>query len=817
MEHLHQQQHYELPSSQQISQRVQLQNPISIDQMRDGVVAKATYSRYVNEIIHFLNWVAVNMPCWMTELCSTQYKAIVMRQEGEGVREREKQIKVSWTTLVKKAGINPLIKVDQMTPEGVMLYISAQANQSTGLPLSKSGYNGKRSAIKHFVRCHWEESGWNDDFDTKLEQYWTGFIRGLSEETFTARQRSSQKKKQRLTPAPVHNDSPSAADKSIKSNDDSSLSEAEDDSSGDEYDDDDRDLFREGKIPMTPELFRHVCRWFLEWRSVEGILCACFVAITWHLACRSYNTARIRYSHITWLVFDAMHVRFRHTKSQQHGQARRYKRACYSNPFEWYIDMPFLLGLYLATSFNTVQRRGMRLFPGGGKSQSSRVTNHFKRLLKEHEDEVLGMGYDSIDELGLHSIRKGATTYLSSLPGGPSLPAICRRAGWSLGHVHDLYIFQTQEGDEFAGRCLSMLNMMNGDFGSSPAFFADDAGNALINNAVANVFLHHHEMDGSTQLFRRCLASMVFHRETVLNLHTSHAARSIPLYCQSEMHNELASHVKMVHCWETNAAFTGIPPHIKLLVDMASIKATQERLVEEITTRVAAAFSYALDDRQIGEGALTEGRITSIVNTALEEQLESLSRTITQKFNSIVRTAAPTTHLPTQDLPRSDAGGGQTLFQLRSHRNGILSRLPEDYNFPAAGVYDCWVKWNISDTERGIPPLRLLQAKDFAFIDLRKKTVDDSRGHTGKFKEQRRGSSKIFSDLKYLCKYIEQKASEAGMELNDRSHLNVRLMYEVVEPVLYPPGKNGSPCTQNRWRTVLRKLLKRQGNSTKEL
>ena len=130
---------------------------------------------------------------------------------------------------------------------------------------------------------------------------------------------------------------------------------------------------------------------------------------------------------------------------------------------------------------------------------------------------------------------------------------------------------------------------------------------------------------------------------------------------------------------------------------------------------------------------------------------------MTQQLNTIVRTAAPTlTDLPTQDLRRSDDGGGQT-FQLRSHRNGILSRLPEDYNFPAAGVYDCWVKWNISDTERGIPQLRLLQAKDFAFIDSREKTANDSRGHTGPFKEQWRSSSKIFSGLKYLCKTLNRK------------------------------------------------------------
>ena len=37
----------------------------------------------------------------------------------------------------------------------------------------------------------------------------------------------------------------------------------------------------------------------------------------------------------------------------------------------------------------------------------------------------------------------------------------------------------------------------------------------------------------------------------------------------------------------------------------SSIKAMQERLVEEITTRVA--FSFVLNNRQVGEGALTEG------------------------------------------------------------------------------------------------------------------------------------------------------------------------------------------------------------------
>ena len=81
------------------------------------------------------------------------------------------------------------------------------------------------------------------------------------------------------------------------------------------------------------------------------------------------------------------------------------------------------------------------------------------------------MGYDSIDEIGLHSIRKGVSSYLASLPGGPPPAALCLRGGWSMGQVKDIYFHQTQGGDEFAGRCASMLNLMNGEFATSPAYF----------------------------------------------------------------------------------------------------------------------------------------------------------------------------------------------------------------------------------------------------------------------------------------------------------------------------------------------------------
>ena len=112
--------------------------------------------------------------------------------------------------------------------------------------------------------------------------------------------------------------------------------------------------------------------------------------------------------------------------------------------------------------------------------------NLLKKVLREHKEEVLSMGYDSIDEIGLHSVRKGVSTYLASMPGGPPAAALCLRAGWSMGQVKDIYFHHMDGGDEFVGRCAAMLNMSNGEFATSPAFF-DGIDNAIVKDAIRDV------------------------------------------------------------------------------------------------------------------------------------------------------------------------------------------------------------------------------------------------------------------------------------------------------------------------------------------
>jgi hypothetical protein len=122
----------------------------------------------------------------------------------------------------------------------------------------------------------------------------------------------------------------------------------------DDYDD--QDEFKVKKVPMSPELYQKVClRCFFEWEILDGLVGARLFCMTWNLIFCSNNTAWIHFSHMSWTAFDALTINFWYTKTQQHGEAKQQKWACYSNPFEYYIDLPFLLGLYLSYGFTFEQ------------------------------------------------------------------------------------------------------------------------------------------------------------------------------------------------------------------------------------------------------------------------------------------------------------------------------------------------------------------------------------------------------------------------------------------------------------------------------
>ena len=161
-----------------------------------------------------------------------------------------------------------------------MEYISVQAHQRTGKRLSKSGYSGKRSAINHLVRCQ-QGSYWKEDFEKRLEILWKGFMRlSNNDQARENMTRRSRKKRRRQTEA--------TGNQEVQAQQDDMDTDSEDDDSDsddDSDDEDDRLLFQEGKSPMTPELYASLLKWFLKRGTQEGIMCACFLALIWNLAC----------------------------------------------------------------------------------------------------------------------------------------------------------------------------------------------------------------------------------------------------------------------------------------------------------------------------------------------------------------------------------------------------------------------------------------------------------------------------------------------------------------------------------------------------
>ena len=106
------------------------------------------------------------------------------------------------------------------------------------------------------------------------------------------------------------------------------------------------------------------------------------------------------------------------------------------------------LAFYFSCCCNLPQNGQSQLFPGWDQYQQ--FLEMLSCLIQDHESEVSELGVNP-KMIGTHSIRKGAVTYMLSLPGGPSISSVCIHAGWTMGTVKDVYMWYLSLGDQFVG------------------------------------------------------------------------------------------------------------------------------------------------------------------------------------------------------------------------------------------------------------------------------------------------------------------------------------------------------------------------------
>ena len=81
-----------------------------------------------------------------------------------------------------------------------------------------------------------------------------------------------------------------------------------------------RAMHKEGKDPLSVDLYAELCLWFLKWGTLERVFAYCFLILTWNLACRANNIADIRFNQFSWAsLFDLFEIYFGHTKTDQTG------------------------------------------------------------------------------------------------------------------------------------------------------------------------------------------------------------------------------------------------------------------------------------------------------------------------------------------------------------------------------------------------------------------------------------------------------------------------------------------------------------------
>ena len=79
-----------------------------------------------------------------------------------------------------------------------------------------------------------------------------------------------------------------------------------------------------------------------------------------------------------------------------------------------------------------------------------------------------------------------------------------------MGRVKDIYWHHMQAGDEFVGRCVSMLNMLGGEFGVSPPHFENGVDASEIHRLRNLAFPHFTKCEGMESILNKALASMIF-------------------------------------------------------------------------------------------------------------------------------------------------------------------------------------------------------------------------------------------------------------------------------------------------------------------
>jgi hypothetical protein len=186
---------------------------------------------------------------------------------------------------------------------------------------------------------------------------------------------------------------------------------------------------------------------------------------------------------------------------------------------------------------------------------------------------------------------------------------------------------------------------------------------------------------------------------------------------------------------ESNVHLTGIPPHVKGLVDFHALKFEQAQLAGTIYDKVKSGMTEYFEARKIGGGDMTEARIKDMTTSACQQNVEHLVEHFEEKLKSLADTFEQSVACrPIRE--RINNPPSQPTFMLQTNPHGEISRLPNNFpSFPKGAR--TIVGFNVGHIDQKIPPLGSLTPREFQFIDDRTDSEKPCQRGSTKFKEKR--------------------------------------------------------------------------------
>jgi hypothetical protein len=726
-------------------------NALTLDNIRDGIVSQATFRSYIGDLFHFLKWVMQKNRLWLTDYGVTQIADVETRRETETIRMYRSRSIIQLKSLLRDSFNNNIIRINSITPSGFMDYVLTLKGRGNNRYLSKSSYGNKRSSLFHLFRMH-NRIGYSSLFREELSNLYRGLYRSIAQHRTAVN-------------VNVNNRAGGGTNENINNSSNN----------------------KEGKEALSVELYKELCGWLLSYGTTDGVFAYCYLVLTWNLACRGSNTASIRFQDISWSSsFDAYAISFAHSKTDQLGEEAKYLRHLYANPITPLICPVMALGMYLSSCFNTMQGNADFLFPG--KDQSNRFSTIFTKCLKQNEHAVNQLGF-IVGDLGTHSIRKGAVSYLASLPGGPPVAAVCIRAGWTMGKMKDIYMRYVTSGDQFVGRCLSLLPVLRPEFACSPPHFAKeevlDGDVDWVEDLRKTEFPMVHAIAGWGRLTKMCLASMLYHHDYLVSLlHVNHVFCITSVAFRSgELLERLRSDKDLIQVtfpWnDDDNAFSGIPPHVAIMQQVQQINEKQSRLVGDFITEMKAT----LEDMGVNGERMSEANLRGV--------LADFEERFANRFGGL----GIQSQVQVIDSSRSEMG---RTYQPHYY-GGSWKRVPKDWRWPKCGVFDLWRQWWIGDNVRVIPPIRMIKILDVKHLDTVPLSAEEMHGRTGKHKLKRRPATKVLCDMNFLMKFVHDKVVERGKFEAQITVASVDRMFLAVIDCFDLKDRD----EQKRWSTVV--------------